>query len=512
MRKLLTILTLTAMMMSSCNSSGQNAGRIRPAAVAGQFYAADKEQLWHDVKRCFEAAEHASAGQGTNGSTSGKDAVRAVIAPHAGYIFSGEVAASAFAQIAEDAAYEHIFLLGPSHHAGFDGASVNNAFDSYHTPLGDVPVDVELCIRLIEDNRCFTCIDSAHAREHCIEVQLPFLQFRLGRRMPPIVPVVIGTQRMDTLRQIAKALKPWFNDRNLFVISSDFSHYPPYADAQNVDHRTGEAILTGKVDKLTEVMEANDSLRIRNLATSACGQCAIAVLMLMMEDEPRLQFRHIMYRNSGDSPYGGKDQVVGYHSFVLGEEKDKGNKEKDTTRFTLNDAQKAALLRIARQSIMTRFDGSQPKAMDKMDEVLQTKTGAFVTLTKHGHLRGCIGLFRYDRPLCKVVEDMARDAAFGDPRFPSVTSGEMKDIRIEISVLTPLKRIRSIEEFDYGRQGIFIRKGYHSGTFLPQVADEVNWTKEEFLGHCARDKAGIGWDGWRNAELYTYEAIIFSEP
>lgn len=106
---------------------------------------------------------------------------------------------------------------------------------------------------------------------------------------------------------------------------------------------------------------------------------------------------------------------------------------------------------------------------------------------------------------------MAVAAATEDPRFMPVGKGELDQIHIEISVLTPLKRIHDIKEFQYGRQGIYMRKGYHSGTFLPQVAQEVNWTKEEFLGHCAQDKAGIGWDGWRDAELYTYEAIIFEE-
>ena len=138
-----------------------------------------------------------------------------------------------------------------------------------------------------------------------------------------------------------------------------------------------------------------------------------------------------------------------------------------------------------------------------------SKCGAFVSLHKHGRLRGCIGHFGEDYPLHEIVARMARAAAFEDPRFMPVTSDELADIDIEISVLTPMRRIQSIDEFQLHRHGIYIKKGYHSGTFLPQVADEVNWTKEEFLGHCAQDKAGIGWDGWREAELYIYEAIVF---
>ena len=132
-----------------------------------------------------------------------------------------------------------------------------------------------------------------------------------------------------------------------------------------------------------------------------------------------------------------------------------------------------------------------------------------MSLHKQGRLRGCIGHFGEDVPLHEIVAEMARAAAFEDPRFVPVGKEELEDIDIEISVLTPMRRIHSLDEFELHRHGIYIRKGYRSGTFLPQVADEVNWTKEEFVSHCAQDKAGIGWDGWRDAELYVYEAIVF---
>jgi AmmeMemoRadiSam system protein A len=176
----------------------------------------------------------------------------------------------------------------------------------------------------------------------------------------------------------------------------------------------------------------------------------------------------------------------------------------------LSPQEKQTLLKIARSSIEDSCR-HQPAKPVEVSENLKTPLGAFVTLHKNGRLRGCIGHFGEDIPLYKTVSQMARSAAFEDPRFPAVTSDEMKDIEIEVSVLTPLKRINDISEFKYGQQGIYMRKGYRSGTFLPQVAHEVNWTKEEFLGHCAQDKAGIGWYGWKDAELYTYEAILFEE-
>ena len=204
--------------------------------------------------------------------------------------------------------------------------------------------------------------------------------------------------------------------------------------------------------------------------------------------------------------------MVGYNSFVIVKAESAGKSVAET--FSLSDSEKETLLRIARGSIMGAFakrsEGDSWAAED-LTETLKQKCGAFVTLTENGRLRGCIGHFGENIPLYRVVAAMARAAAFEDYRFQQVRKEEMQDIEIEISVLTPLKHIQSADEFDYGREGIYMVKDGRSGTFLPQVADEVNWSKEEFLGHCAQDKAGIGWDGWKSADLYTYEAIIFKE-
>ena len=204
------------------------AQNIRPMAVAGQFYAASRQELTNDVAQCYKKGEGLLAASRV--VVDSKEKVQAVVVPHAGYVFSGGVAASAFAAIPKDATYKHIFLLGPSHHVAFDGASVCDAFDAYATPLGEVPVDTALCKQLIADNRVFIYKPSAHDREHCLEVQLPFLQYR-WKELPPIVPIIIGTQEYAKLKEIAAALKPYFNADNLFVISSDFSHYPAYEDA-----------------------------------------------------------------------------------------------------------------------------------------------------------------------------------------------------------------------------------------------------------------------------------------
>ena len=440
--------------------------------------------------------------------------VAALIVPHAGYYFSGNVAASAYMSIDPKKQYKRIFLLGPSHHEWLDGASVNTEADFYATPLGNVKVDHETAKALITTN--YTNSDSvfryraeAHDREHCLEVQLPFLQRRY-KEVPPIVPIVISTNDYDKLKRMSEVLKPYFTDENLFVISSDFSHYPSYEDACEVDAKTGKAVKSGDVEEFIATINANARSGKRNLHTSACGEFAIITLMLMLDNQ--YEVKHLMYQNSGDIDNHDHSRVVGYHSFAILRNGNNGSGQTRTnTDFVLSDADKGMLKNIAFNSIRDSLDGkpiAQPPLTSYLSP-LTSKCGAFVSLHKHGRLRGCIGHFGEDYPLHEIVAEMARAAAFEDPRFMPVTRDELDDLDIEISVLTPMRRIQSLDEFELHSHGIYIKKGYRSGTFLPQVADEVNWTKEEFVGHCSQDKAGLGWDGWRDAELYVYEAIVF---
>ena len=475
-------------MMNACDGQTKQAV-IRPATQANRFYTGDAEELREEVDSFLSLHKKSRVFEN----------VAAVIVPHAGYYYSGNVAASAYMSIDAKKPYKRIFLLGPSHHEWLDGASVNTEADYYATPLGDVKVDVETADKLTEDS-VFFYRPEAHDREHCLEVQLPFLQRRFGEHLPPIVPIIISTNDYQKLKRMAEVLKPYFTEENLFVISSDFSHYPDYEDACEVDARTGKAIETGLVEEFIAIIEANERLGKRNLATSACGQFPIITLMLMLDGH--YEVKHLLYQNSGDIS-GDHSRVVGYHSFAF--------LRKDSTDFVLSDEDKRLLKEIAFQSIKDSLDGkpiAQPM-FNVQRSMFNVKCGAFVSLHKHGRLRGCIGHFGEDVPLHEIVAEMARAAAFEDPRFSPVHREELEDLDIEISVLTPMRRIQSLDEFELHRHGIYIRKGYRSGTFLPQVADEVNWTKEEFVGHCSQDKAGLGWDGWKDAELYVYEAIVF---
>ena len=490
MVKSLTII-IAVMMMNTCNGNEAKEPLVRAATQANRFYTGDAKELSDEVDSLL--ALHVKDRQ--------YEQVAALIVPHAGYYFSGNVAAAAYQSIPDSKEYKRIFMLGPSHHEWLDGVSVNTEFDYYATPLGNVKVDVETAQKLMEADSVFSYQPKAHDREHCLEVQLPFLQKRL-KDVPPIIPIIISTNDFLKLKRIAETLKPYLTEENLFVVSNDFSHYPKYEDACEVDDRTGKAVESGDVERFIAQLEENARSGVRNLATSACGELAIATLMLMMQDGG-YEVKHLLYQNSGDTDNHDHSRVVGYHAFTI--------IRKTSQEFALSDDEKRMLKDIALTSIKDSLDGkriAQP-IFNSQFSILNSKCGAFVSLHKQGRLRGCIGHFGEDVPLYEIVAEMARAAAFEDPRFMPVTKNELDDIDIEISVLTPMRRIQSMDEFELHRNGIYIRKGYRSGTFLPQVADEANWTKEEFVSHCAQDKAGIGWSGWKDAELYVYEAIVF---
>lgn len=472
-----------------------SAQQTRKPAVTGSFYPDNAKE----IKSMLTPWLHADA----------QVAPQALIVPHAGYVFSGEVAASAFSRIPKNHPYKRIFLLGPSHRVGFTGASVQTYYSSAETPLGKVPVDVALGKELIDKGKGdFIFRADAHDREHCLEVQLPFLQM-VYDQVPPIVPIVIGSQRLEVLQRIAAVLKPYFNEDNLFIISSDFSHYPSYENAKASDLFLADTITSGGLEEFLHALRQIDKMDFAGEDTAACGACAIAVLLSMMDTQGRDHFvaDHVMYRNSGDSVYGDKDRVVGYNAIVFNRLPEK----KDDHLFHFTEEEKKAMVAAARSSIYSAlrldYDGD-----DTPVGILKEKGyGVFVTLHLNGRLRGCIGRFSSSSTLHATIREMARAAAFEDPRFPSLSRNEAHQIDIEISVLSPLKRISSIDEFKLGRDGIYMIKGSRHGTFLPQVAKETGWTTEEFLGHCASEKAGIGYYGWKDAELYTYQTEIVNE-
>jgi len=314
-------------------------------------------------------------------------------------------------------------------------------------------------------------------------------------------------EKMDFLINNQNKHNPWFTPDNLFIISSDFSHYPSYQEAIKIDKTTGDAILTKDPEKFYDALRNNSKQSVPKLSTPCCGWSSIMTILYMANRVESLELSPVLYANSGDSKIGDKERVVGYWAIT-------GSvNPPEEQAFGLNDQEKKSLLEISRSTLESFIKTGELPAIAPsiLTPVLMEPAGAFVSLHMGGRLRGCVGNFAPSEPLYAVVEEMTLAAALRDGRFAPVEKPELEYIEIEISVLSPLQKISSIDEFELGKHGIYMKKDGHSGTFLPQVAEETGWTAEEFLGHCARDKAGIGWDGWKQADLYIYEAIIFGE-
>jgi len=469
----------------------------RKPAVAGQFYPDDPSELKKVISAYFSGLS----------SPASAAATAAIISPHAGYIFSGEVAAAAFSQLDSEKEYKNVFLIGCSHRAAFKGGSIYTV-GNYITPLGTVEVNLEIARTLATLNKDLSFDPQYQRNEHSTEVQIPFLQVYLKKPFR-IIPILLGTHDPYACRSIANSLKPYFTEENVFVISTDFSHYPAYDDAVKVDKRLADAILSNDPEKFIEEEGSCLKKSIPDLATGCCSWPAVLTLMYITETDPSVEYHKIAYKNSGDSKYGEKDRVVGYNALSVTRKPEMGSS------FELTSDEKNKLLTIARQTIREYLSAGNVPEIDPaaLPGGLVQKAGAFVTLRKNGELRGCIGHFDADNPLYSIVQQMAVASSTRDYRFSRVQPEEMKDIEIEISVLTPMKKIASVKEIRLGRDGIYISKGNRGGTFLPQVATETGWSLEEFLGHCARDKAGIGWDGWKDkdTEIYIYQAYVFSE-
>lgn len=506
-------LILITLIIPLMNIFGQ--GRDRQPAVAGSFYPSGSDKLRNELAGYF-----AGAGKPQPGAH-----VRALLVPHAGYIYSGRTAAQGFAAVPSDAIYDNIFLIGVSHRFAFEGAAVFTS-GNVVSPLGTLPVNKDIGEKLKSTNKWFIEKDEAHIPEHSLEVQFPFIQYHF-KKTPGIIPILIGTRNISVLKAVASGLQPWFNDRNLFIISSDFSHYPSYDDACRVDRLASDAIVRGDPEGFLKTIRSIEASGTGNLATAMCGWPAGLVMLYLTEKSEGVTIRNVGYSNSGDSPRGDRDEVVGYNAIVAEKRVVAANKTAAENRsaagerasgfgeFALTAEEKKTLLGIAREAISAKLKGTRPASVPeaRITERLRQPLGAFVTVTKEGDLRGCIGRFTSAEPLCEVVATMALEAAFGDPRFPALTSADYPSIHLEISVLGPMKKVNDISEIKIGKHGIYLKKGFRSGTLLPQVAQERGWSVEQFLGYCARDKAAIGWDGWKDkdTEIFVYEAFVFGE-
>lgn len=485
-------------------AAGNNDPRVREPAVAGRFYPADSGELSRMI-----------AGFLKNAVPAGPDKPIAIVSPHAGYVYSGRICTDAFNQAAGQS-YDLVVLLGANHTAaGFRGISVYPE-GAYRTPLGSARIDKETASRLMAIDDAIVFSPEVHRREHSVEVLVPFVQTLFPEA--EILPAVVGTDDPDILARFGEHLAAVTRDRNaLIVASSDLSHYPGYADAVRADRKTMEAMISLDPRRLHRVARQQERSGIPGLATAACGKAPVMAAMAAAKVLGANRGRIVSYANSGDTTIGDRNRVVGYGSIAYVRTADPADPNPEPISnpspgdSALGMFQKQELLKLARNAIQQYMEtGAAPSARAD-DPELNRKRGAFVTLKKAGRLRGCIGYMSADRPLCQTVGSMALQAAFKDRRFRPLAPGELADTEIEISVLTPFQEVAGPEEIVTGRDGVLIRKGGRSAVFLPQVAPEQGWERDEMLAHLCR-KAGLPEDGWRSgARLFTFQATVFSE-
>jgi AmmeMemoRadiSam system protein B/AmmeMemoRadiSam system protein A len=508
MRRILVILIFIMTGGAFMAAGDQN---IKTPNVSGQFYTANPKRLSEEIDGFMQKAPVHPR----------EKHIDIVVAPHAGYMYSGGVAAYGF-KAASHNPYKTVIILAPSHYVGFDGISIWDE-GAFQTPLGTVEVDAPMARQLIAGDEKFYYAPQAFAREHSLEVEIPFLQktFQNFR----IVPVIMGQPGYPLLEKFAAVLHETIGSRKdvLIVVSTDLSHYHDDAMARQMDQRTLGAIQGLKTE---EIWNAR-----RSGMMEMCGVVPVTAALLYAKEKGLSHVEVLRYANSGDVT-GDKDRVVGYASIIIsgneaGEIQKKAQEEGQIPTLVVRDSakqkasegsltsgQKKRLLKIARDTIYEYVQKGHVLDIEENDPRLLREEGAFVTIHKSGHLRGCIGNILGRGPLYLTVRDMAISSATKDPRFRPVTPQELDTIDVEVSVLSRPRLVQNADEIILGKHGVIISQGTsHQGLFLPQVATGTGWTKEEFLSQLCVQKAGLPPEAWKNPKtrIEIFTAEVFAE-
>ncbi|MBI5208330.1 MAG: AmmeMemoRadiSam system protein B [Candidatus Firestonebacteria bacterium] len=465
----------------------KKSSQIRPAAVAGSFYPDNPQELTNMINNFFTHVPNNVL----------SITPKILVSPHAGYIYSGPIASYGYKAI-QGLPKKTIILLGPAHTEAFMGASIYSS-GSFTTPLGSIKIDSDLSSRILKENTIFTDRISPHIKEHSLETQLPFLQLVL--KDFKIVPIVIGEiNNLQEFQIMSQAIDKHIKGRDdvLIIASTDLSHYNSYEIAQKMDSIAIDGILRLDTDFLLMKAWSRDC--------ELCGLNPVILALMLAKLEENNKAELLFKANSGDTA-GDKNRVVGYASILIG--KAKG----EMKMSELSQEEKKELLKIARDTIFSYIKTKQiPKFKNITNPKFLRKQGAFVTIKINHDLRGCIGTFTSDQPLYNTIIEMAVSASTRDPRFPPISALELKDISLEISVLSELNRIKNIDEIKVGTHGIYIMRGYYRGVLLPQVATEYKWDRNTFLQQTCY-KAGLPADAWKDpaTEIYIFSAQVFGE-
>lgn len=531
--KLLVANLLVLSIMPNFLGAQLNFSDRRKPIFAGTWYESDPAKLRAQLERYLQAARSNMVEVPVDSSFSGNEPVAgqvlAAISPHAGYMFSGQTAAFAYDKARKEE-IETVFLLGPSHYVGFQGAALPSE-KFFATPLGDIAVDTAIIGELAQ-YPFFSILPEVHRREHSLEMQLPLIKQAFGD--VKIVPVIVGSLSDETdARMTGQILRRYVKQNDIVIVSSDFTHfgpryqYQPFKDnivenVRKLDQEAFHCLQHGDLEAFFAFKERTED--------TICGFYPIAVLLGMLP--PGTHATLLKYGTSRDSSMEDEQNSVSYLAIVFSRQSQANGwpaVDNDEEKTSLAEIDKANLLKIARHSlemfVKEHRVPSEQELGDLVTPAMKRPMGAFVTLYKKvsgggsgssskrddKSLRGCVGYIWPVKTLLTAVIENAAGAASRDYRFVPVTPEELSEIEIDINALTPPRRVASWKDIVIGRDGVVFYKGGKQAVFLPSVAVDFGWDVEQTLSQLAQ-KAGCGADAWRQgAQFDVFQAESFEE-
>jgi hypothetical protein len=500
----LVLMLMSASLLCSCQggdmkTKNEPARKVLPSEIAGSWYTADSNALQRELSGYFAAAQPEPLAN-----------VCALIQPHAGYQYSGTVAAHG-AKLVQGRKFSRVIVLGPSHRIALENGIAVPDGTALSTPLGEIPLDVAALATL--RGQPFVNTAAFGHGEHSVEIQLPLLQMALGDFK--LVPIVVGQLDESATRRIAEVLLTLVDKQTLVVASSDFTHYGP-----NYGYLPFHTNVEANLKKLDlgayEAIAAKDLPAFRayldKTGATICGHDPIGILLAML---PANAVAHLVKYDTSGHIVGDFNNSVSYLCAAFTGTWERGAMPKAEAAAPLSADDKKALLKLARGMIETQLKtGKRARPEDfgiTVTPAMKQVMGTFVTLQKDGDLRGCIGEIFPRRPLVEAVREQALNAAFADPRFTPVVAAELPRIHVEISALTPPVPVNSWHDIVIGKHGMVLSKQGSSAVFLPQVAPEQGWDLATTLTHLSQ-KAGLPPDAWKEGASYlVFEAIVFHE-
>lgn len=492
---------VTMMLISIALLVRSGGPEIRQPAVSGMWYPDDASELHKLIESFLIKAQ--------NPETEGR--LVGFVVPHAGYVYSGQVAAHCY-KLVKDQSFDTVIILGNAHRVGFVGAAIDSSAE-YQNPLGNVRVDQDLIQKIVSKEHQVVLDKNPHLSEHSIESQIPFLQVTLKPGFK-ILPILFGFEPGKAYQYLSETIPLVVEGKRVLIIAStDLTHFPDYKDACRMDQKTVEAIATLDPQVLESVVREETAKHVPGVDCVLCAGTATKCVMQICRQMGADRGIVLKRANSGDVSSGDRARVVGYGAVAFwGKTAATGSANENTpSHQNLSESDKMNLLGLARYVLDTHVRTGSIPEIPVPKGIFAERRGAFVTLHIQNQLRGCIGYILPEKILWTTVIENTINAAMHDPRFMVVRQSELDAISIEISVLTPPVPVKSVNEIVLGQHGIILKKNHRQAVFLPQVAPEQGWDLETTLSHLAM-KAGLPEQSWKiGAQFEVFEAEVFGE-